>query len=84
MLKKHLLTFSVIISIFVIDRISKFYAINFLENLSFNLQAVIVELTILKLALAKLIEEGTHLELLSQGGLYAQLADLQERGLSKL
>ena len=32
MLKKHLLTFSVIISIFVIDRISKFYAINFLEN----------------------------------------------------
>ncbi|MCP4974352.1 MAG: ABC transporter ATP-binding protein [Prochlorococcus sp.] len=32
----------------------------------------------------KLIEQGTHLELRAQGGLYAQLADLQERGLAKL
>ena len=31
MLKKHLLNFSVIISIFLIDRISKLFAINFLE-----------------------------------------------------
>ena len=32
----------------------------------------------------ELIEQGTHLELRARGGLYAQLADLQERGLAKL
>lgn len=32
----------------------------------------------------ELIEEGTHLELRARGGLYAELADLQERGLAKL
>ena len=32
----------------------------------------------------KLIEEGTHQELRALGGLYSQLADLQERGLTKL
>ncbi len=31
-----------------------------------------------------LIEEGTHEDLRSKGGLYSQLADLQERGLAKL
>jgi ATP-binding cassette subfamily B multidrug efflux pump len=32
----------------------------------------------------RLIEEGSHLELRRTGGLYAQLADLQERGLASL
>ena len=32
----------------------------------------------------ELIEEETHLELRARGGLYAELADLQERGLAKL
>ncbi|HGY5555255.1 MAG: ABC transporter ATP-binding protein [Prochlorococcus sp.] len=31
-----------------------------------------------------LVEQGTHLELRAQGGLYSQLAELQERGLAKL
>ena len=31
----------------------------------------------------KLIEEGNHQELISLGGLYAQLAKLQEQGLAK-
>ncbi len=39
---------------------------------------------ILVLRNGELIEEGTHLELRSEGGLYAQLAELQERGLSSL
>ncbi len=39
---------------------------------------------ILVLRRGRLIEEGTHQELRSLGGLYAQLADLQERGLAKL
>ena len=32
----------------------------------------------------ELIEQGTHRELRARGGLYAQLADLQERGLARL
>ena len=32
----------------------------------------------------ELIEQGTHQELRARGGLYAELADLQERGLAKL
>lgn len=32
----------------------------------------------------QLIEQGTHRELRAQGGLYAELAELQERGLAKL
>jgi ATP-binding cassette subfamily B multidrug efflux pump len=32
----------------------------------------------------RLIEQGTHRELRALGGLYAELADLQERGLAKL
>ena len=39
---------------------------------------------ILVLRRGELIEEGTHHELRVRGGLYAQLADLQERGLAKL
>ena len=39
---------------------------------------------ILVLRRGELIEQGTHLELRARGGLYAQLADLQERGLAKL
>ncbi len=39
---------------------------------------------ILVLRKGKLIEEGTHDELRSQGGLYSQLADLQARGLAQL
>ena len=39
---------------------------------------------ILVLRRGRLIEEGTHQELRNLGGLYAQLADLQERGLAKL
>lgn len=39
---------------------------------------------ILVLRCGELIEQGTHLELRARGGLYAQLADLQERGLAKL
>ncbi len=39
---------------------------------------------ILVLRRGKLVEEGTHKELRAQGGLYSQLADLQERGLTKL
>ena len=31
----------------------------------------------------KLVEQGTHRQLRSAGGLYAQLADLQERGLAR-
>jgi ATP-binding cassette subfamily B protein len=31
-----------------------------------------------------LIEQGTHTELRQAGGVYAQLADLQERGLAAL
>ena len=31
-----------------------------------------------------LIEQGTHLQLRASGGLYAELADLQERGLARL
>ena len=31
-----------------------------------------------------LIEQGTHLELRARGGLYAQLAELQEKGLARL
>ena len=31
-----------------------------------------------------LIEQGTHLQLRANGGLYAELADLQERGLARL
>ncbi len=32
----------------------------------------------------RLIEQGTHRELRALGGLYAELAELQERGLAKL
>ena len=32
----------------------------------------------------KLVEQGTHRQLRAGGGLYAQLADLQERGLARL
>ncbi len=32
----------------------------------------------------ELVEQGSHQELLLQGGLYAQLAELQEKGLAKL
>ena len=39
---------------------------------------------ILVLRRGRLIEQGTHQELRNLGGLYAQLADLQERGLAKL
>ena len=39
---------------------------------------------ILVLRRGKLIEQGTHHELRARDGLYAQLADLQERGLAKL
>ena len=39
---------------------------------------------ILVLQRGRLIEEGTHSELRAAGGLYAQLAELQERGLAKL
>ncbi len=39
---------------------------------------------ILVLRRGKLIEEGTHQELRSLGGLYSQLAELQERGLAQL
>ena len=39
---------------------------------------------ILVLRRGQLIEQGTHLELRARGGLYAQLADLQERGLARL
>ena len=39
---------------------------------------------ILVLRRGELIEQGTHHELRARGGLYAQLADLQERGLAKL
>ena len=39
---------------------------------------------ILVLRRGKIIEEGTHEALRKQGGLYSQLADLQERGLAKL
>ena len=39
---------------------------------------------ILVLKKGQIIEEGTHVQLCSQGGLYSQLADLQERGLAKL
>ena len=39
---------------------------------------------ILVLRRGRLIEEGTHLQLRVSGGLYAELADLQERGLARL
>jgi ATP-binding cassette subfamily B protein len=39
---------------------------------------------ILVLRRGRLIEEGTHQQLRDAGGLYAQLADLQERGLARL
>ena len=39
---------------------------------------------ILVLQRGRLIEEGTHTALCAAGGLYAQLAELQERGLAKL
>ena len=39
---------------------------------------------ILVLRRGELIEQGTHCELRARGGLYAQLADLQERGLARL
>ncbi len=39
---------------------------------------------ILVMRKGKLVEEGSHQELRSQGGLYAQLAELQEKGLAKL
>ncbi len=39
---------------------------------------------ILVLRRGKLVEQGTHQELRKLGGLYSQLADLQERGLAKL
>ena len=39
---------------------------------------------ILVLRKGRLIEEGSHTQLRHQGGVYAQLADLQERGLAAL
>ena len=39
---------------------------------------------ILVLKKGRLVEQGNHLELRAAGGLYAQLADLQERGLAAL
>ena len=39
---------------------------------------------ILVLRRGRLIEQGTHQELRNLGGLYSQLAELQERGLAKL
>jgi len=39
---------------------------------------------ILVLRRGELIEQGTHRELRARGGLYAQLADLKERGLARL
>ena len=39
---------------------------------------------ILVLRSGELIEQGTHLELRARGGLYAQLAELQEKGLARL
>jgi len=39
---------------------------------------------ILVLRHGELIEQGTHQELRARGGLYAQLAELQERGLARL
>ncbi len=39
---------------------------------------------ILVMRKGKLVEEGTHMELRLKGGLYAQLAELQEKGLTRL
>ena len=39
---------------------------------------------ILVLRRGRLIEQGTHRQLRAQGGLYAELAELQERGLARL
>ena len=39
---------------------------------------------ILVLRQGRLIEQGTHVELRARGGLYAQLAELQEKGLARL
>ena len=39
---------------------------------------------ILVLRRGSLLEQGTHLQLRASGGLYAELADLQERGLARL
>ena len=38
----------------------------------------------MRLRKGEIIEEGTHSELCQLGGLYAQLAELQEKGLAKL
>jgi ATP-binding cassette subfamily B protein len=39
---------------------------------------------ILVLKRGRVVEEGNHKDLRALGGLYAQLADLQERGLASL
>ena len=39
---------------------------------------------ILVLKRGELIEQGSHQQLRANGGLYAQLAELQERGLARL
>jgi ATP-binding cassette subfamily B protein len=39
---------------------------------------------ILVLRRGRLVEQGNHRELRAAGGLYAQLADLQEKGLASL
>ncbi|CAK23122.1 ABC transporter ATP-binding protein [Synechococcus sp. CS-197] len=39
---------------------------------------------ILVLRRGRLVEQGSHLQLRAQGGLYAELAELQERGLARL
>jgi ATP-binding cassette subfamily B protein len=39
---------------------------------------------ILVLKRGRVVEEGSHTDLRAQGGLYAQLADLQEKGLASL
>jgi ATP-binding cassette subfamily B protein len=39
---------------------------------------------ILVLRRGRLVEQGTHQELRTAGGLYAQLAELQEKGLAML
>jgi ATP-binding cassette subfamily B protein len=39
---------------------------------------------ILVLRRGRLVEQGNHRDLRAAGGLYAQLADLQEKGLASL
>ena len=39
---------------------------------------------ILVMRKGRLIEEGSHMELRALGGLYSQLADLQEKGLTTI